>query len=872
MLFSPSESYARLLLSRPWLSLLVISLIVGFFGFHAGKFRLDASGDTLVLENDQALHYYRAIKARYGSDDFLIVTYTPNRELFDEMILADLQKLRDRLRALQGVESVISILDVPLIDSPPVTLSEMRDSIRTLEKPDTDKHLARRELLSSPLYANLLLSPDGETTALQVNMQRDETYYKLLNQRNQLREMRVYGELTSEQRTELASVTQRFAAYSTESLERQSDLIAAVRKIMAEHRKEARLHLGGVPMITADSIDFIRHDLLTFGLGVLAFLILLLTITFGKLRWVLLPLLTCFSSGMVMVGFLGLSDWPVTVVSSNFISLLLIITLSLTIHLIVRYQELHAQQPHASQHDLVLEAVKKKVLPCFYTATTTMVAFTSLLVSDIRPVIDFGWMMTIGMAVAFLVTFTLFPASLVLLKPGRPSKQRNITGMITSFLARQIQSHGKTVLATFAVLFLLSGIGISLLTVENRFIDYYKKSTEIYQGMELIDRKLGGTTPLDIVIDAPANLSEQKPESAEAAQLKEPDFDAEEAALLEELDFDAEEAELLEELGFSLEDLESEPEDAGITARSYWFNIEKLEEIAAIHDYLDDLPESGKVLSINTSVELLKTLDPPSVADNFFLSVLYNGLPDEIKQILFAPYLSEEGDQLRFSIRVFESDLSLQRNELLEKIRKHLTGELGLNNEQVHLTGMVVLYNNMLQSLFRSQILTIGVVFLAIFMMFILLFRDLKIAAITLVPNLVAAAMVLGLMGLSGIPLDLMTITIAAICIGIAVDDAIHYVHRFIGEYRTHRDYWIAVRRCHGSIGRAIYYTSITVILGFSILALSNFIPTIYFGLLTGFSMLVALLANLTLLPLLMVLFKPLGDFALQGETSSVNS
>lgn len=837
MLFSPSESYDRLLLRRPWLSLLVIALLVTFFAFYANKFRLDASGDSLVLENDQALEYYRAIKARYGSDDFLIVTYTPNRELFDDAVLADLQQMRDRLRALPGVDSVISILDVPLIDSPPVTLDELRDSIRTLEKPDTDKSLAQRELLSSPLYANLLISLDGGTTALQVNMRRDQTYYELRERRNRLREMHIYSELSAEQRDELASVSQQFTTYSTESLERQSDLIADVRNIMAEHRKEASLHLGGVPMITVDSIDFIRHDLFTFGLGGSAFLILLLAVTFRKLRWVLLPLLTCFSSGMVMIGFLGLSNWPVTVVSANFISLQLIITLSLTIHLIVRYQELHAQQPEASQHCLVLQTVQKKVLPCFYTATTTMVAFASLLVSDIRPVVDFGWMMTIGMAVSFVIAFTLFPASLLLLKPGRPSKQHNITGELTAFLARRIESHGKEVLAAFAVLFLFSSIGISLLTVENRFIDYYKKSTEIYQGMELIDRKLGGTTPLDVVIDAPADLADQN-----------------------EADFGSADAALLEELGFDLEEFEADPqEEASITARSYWFNTAKLQEIAAIHDYLDALPESGKVISLATSMEILETLDQTTAADNFFLSVLYKTLPDEIKQIMFTPYFSEEGDQIRFSMRVFESDASLQRNELLKKIRKHLTSELGLNNEQVHLTGMVVLFNNMLQSLFRSQILTIGVVFLAIFIMFILLFRDLKIAAITLVPNLVAAAMVLGIMGWFGIPLDLMTITIAAICIGIAVDDAIHYVHRFIAEYRKHNDYWIAVRRCHGSIGRAIYYTSITVILGFSILTLSNFIPTIYFGLLTGFSMLVALLANLTLLPLLLVRFKPLG-------------
>ncbi|MDX2426809.1 MAG: MMPL family transporter [Cycloclasticus sp.] len=784
--------------------------------YQATKFRLDASADTLVLENDQALEYYRSIKARYGSDDYLIITYTPEQDLFSEPVLADIQSLRYELSNIENVASVVTILDVPLIEGHDITV---------LENPETDRDDARRELTNSPIYQNLVISSDAKTTALQVNLKRDDTWHRLLRERNQLREKRLLGDISPADKKELVAVSQQFETYSSTLQDQQNQDIASIRAIMHKHKRHAELFLGGVPMITADSIDFVRHDIVVFGIGVICFLLIILSVAFGQLRWVVFPTLTCLITGLITIGFLGYADWPVTVVSSNFISLLLIITLSLTVHLVVRYRELHQQSPNASQNQLVLDTVKSKVLPCFYTAITTMVAFGSLLVSGIRPVIDFGWMMAVGITISFLVTFTLFPALLVLLQPKQPKQRRDITGAITQFFARQIELHGGGLLATFFIVIALSLVGISSLSVENRFIDYYKESTEIYQGMQLIDRKLGGTTPLEVIIDSPTEAP----------------LEQEEEVILDDED--------LEALEF---------EDAGITGRSYWFNSFMAERVAAIHDYLDSLPETGKVLSISSSLRMLERLNEQAVVDDFFLSVLYKKLPDEIKAALFTPYLSEDGDQIRFTIRVFESDATLKREALLQKIRTHLTTELNLQDEQVHLTGMVVLYNNMLQSLFRSQILTIGVVFIAILLMFIILFRNLKMAAIALIPNLTAAALVLGLMGWLRIPLDIMTITIAAISIGIAVDDTIHYVHRVTLEYQKDNDYWGAVRRSHRSIGRAMYYTTITITLGFSILTLSNFIPTIYFGLLTGFSMVVALLADLILLPLLIVRFKPL--------------
>jgi predicted RND superfamily exporter protein len=828
MLSLLSKYYYNLVLRQPAITLLFITLMIAFFGYHTASFRLDASADSLVLEQDEALDYYRSIRARYGSDDYLIITYTPNDELFSDAVLQDLRSLCDKLKAMERVESVISMLDVPLINSPPVTIDDLQHEVLTLESPKTDRAMAREEFLSSPLYRNLIISPNGKTTAIQVSFRRDETWHRLLSQRDQLREKRLNTKLSSTEQKQLASVSQEFDQYSTKLQEQQTRDIAEVRAIMAQHRDKAGLFLGGVPMIASDSIDFIRHDLATFGIGVLCFMIVILTLVFRKPRWVILPMLTCFAAGVITVGFLGLVDWPVTVVSSNFISLLLIITLSLMIHLIVRYRELHEQSPEATQQDLVWETVRAKAIPCFYTAITTIVAFGSLLFSGIRPVIDFGWMMSIGVAVAFFLVFTMFPATLMFLKPGPPPNRNTLTNQITHFFARLNKTYSKSILMVFSILTIVSIVGISSLTVENRFIDYFKDSTEIYRGMELIDRELGGTIPLDVIVEAPPEFFAQENEDWE-------DFDDED---------------------FPPPPMEQE---AGITVTSYWFNTYQLQQVSELHKYLHSLKETGKVLSVATTMEILSHFDKDVVSDDFLLALFYKKLPEGVKQTLLTPYMAADGNQIRFSIRVFETEPTLQRDALLKKIRQDLTSTMNLKEEQVHLSGMLVLYNNMLQSLYRSQILTIGVVFLAIMFMFVILFRSLKMAFIAIIPNLFAPALMLGLMGWLKIPLDMMTITIAAISIGIAVDDTIHYIHRITREYSKDHDYWAAVGRSHATIGHAMYYTTVTITLGFSILALSNFIPTIYFGLLTGFAMLTALLAALTLLPLLIVRLKPLG-------------
>jgi len=869
MLQRLTELYYRLSLERPLVVGLATLLILAVAVWFSQDFKLDASSDSLVLENDQDLRFYRAVRARYGSDDFLVVTLQPKVGLFTKESLSNIRKLRDELAGLERVESVLSILDVPLIDSPRVSVSELQEQVRTLETEGMDISKARLEFRNSPLYRSLLTSADEKTTALLVYLKHDQAQSELQNQRDLLWEKQMGTKLDAQELEKLKGISAEIKQHNTRLQAQLRNDIIAVRSILGGYQDAGEIHLGGVPMIASDMIGFVDSDIKMFGIGVAVFLVILLTIAFKRPRWVLIPMLICVVSAVVMVGYLGMMDWRVTVVSSNFISLLLITTLSLAVHLIVRHQELHAEDPDRSQLWMLKETMRSKFAPSIFTSLTTMVAFASLIVSGIRPVIDFGWMMVVGIGMAFCFAFMLFPAALAPLKAGTPVLRRHdATAAMTGSLANGIERHSNTTLTVYLLIVVLGVVGIGKLSVENRFIDYFKESTEIYKGMVLIDQELGGTTPLDVVLEPDKQfLQSLSGEAYAEPDLEEPISDPEPeqheqlgddvAAMDEVMEDDIPEDEFDEDMDFDL-GAEFEGEDAGISGESFWFNMFQLADVQKIHEYLESLPETGKVLSLYTTMSMMTMLNNDTPLDNMSLAVVHKRLPDDIKAQILDPYMSKDGNQIRFGIRVIDSDINLQRDVLLKKIKRDLIEKFNLEEGQVKLSGMLVLYNNVLQSLFRSQILTLSMVFLAIFGMFLLLFRCWKLAAIGVVPTVVAAGIILGLMGWVGIPLDIMTITIAAITIGIGVDNAIHYVHRFRLELEVDGDYWGAVKRCHSSVGRAIYYTSITVTLGFSIMALSNFIPSIYFGILTGIAMVVALVGNLTLLPLLLVKLKPI--------------
>jgi predicted RND superfamily exporter protein len=821
--------FDKVIIERPKLIILLIVAAVAFLGYQAKNFRLDASSETLVLENDKDLRYSRLINSRYGLQDFLVMTFAPKDDLFSDKALANLSHLCDEIRALKGISSVLSILDVPLLESPPVPIKELAVNIQTLKSPTVDKALARAEFENSPLYRNLLVSSDLKTTSLLIYFPVDEVYKDLLIRRNQFREKKATKGLSAKEAVEFKKVVKQFDLHRDRMRKKRHQDIVEIRAIMDNFRQDAELFLGGVSMIADDLISFIKNDLKVFGLGVLFFLILTLGIIFKKIRWVFLPMLCCAFSAISMIGLLGLFGWEVTVISSNFISLQLIITMAITIHLIVRYRELCIKNPEAEQRELVLDTVKLMGKPCLYAALTTIAGFGSLLLCDILPVINFGWMMSAGILVSLVMTFLLFPSVSMLMPKVTMSNNKKSHFSLVPLLARFTEAHGTMILVASGIALILSAVGITRLTVENSFIDYFKHTTEIYQGMRLVDQDLGGTTPLDVIVDLEKTEVTEPAATSESSMKMNDEF--------EEFDeFD-----------------EAQNQD------KYWFTSDKMARVIKIHDYLDSLPETGKVLSLGTMVKIAEKLNGGKPLDDFQLALLYTKIPLKFRDMALSPYLSLANDQVRFSIRVRDSEKSLKRNQLLKKINYELVNKLGLKQDRVHLSGMLVLYNNMLQSLFRSQILTLGVVILALIVMFTILFKSIKIAFIAIFPNLLSIGIVLGVMGWLNIPLDMMTITIASISVGIAVDDTIHYIHRFAQEIKIDQNYIRALHRCHGSIGHAMYYTSVTIIIGFSILILSNFIPSIYFGLLTGLAMFIALIAALTLLPQLITVFKPLG-------------
>jgi len=831
------QAYDTLVLNRPKSVLVVLLSILIFFGYHTRNFKLDASADTLLLEEDVDLNVFRDINERYPSSELLIVTYTPIDDLFSDQALEPMTELREELKKVASVNAVFSILDAPLFDSSDADIQEMLKNMPSMEKEDVDRARAREELVNSPIYRDLIVSGDCKTTALLLEMAPNIQFDRLLKSRSMLRSKSRKTSLSDTETQDLERISAEYdRVRDLMSAQRHLD-IAQIRGIIAPYRQYGTIYLGGLPMITDDMVTFVRSDLTVFGAGVLAFLILILTAIFRQLRWIALPLVSCFYSGLTMIGVLGLFGWMVTVISSNFLALMLIITISMNIHLIVRYRQLHRDNPDDNQLTLVRMTIHKMVKPCLYTALTTIIGFGSLVVSDIKPVIDFGLMMSAGLTVTFMTSFLLFPTMLLVIgKNETATTVEEVRFMFPEYLAHLTEFQGNKILVLALVLSVLSIAGISMLRVENSFINYFSEDTEIYQGLKLIDEELGGTTPVEVLIKFREDVEELTAEDL--------------AEMTEE--------EIIEERAF-MEAMRTQPE--------LWFTPTKIQLIKKAHDYLDGLPEIGKVLSLASSVRVVEEILGKEL-EGLDMAVLYNKVPAEVKNSLINSYISIENNEARIVARVLDTQPDLRRKELLNKI--HL--DLGSQNDfdqlsdykllinDVTVSGLLVLYNNMLQSLFSSQIKSIGVVMLGIGIMFLVLFRSFALSIIGILPNLLGALVVLGVMGWAEIPMDMMTITIAAITIGIAVDNGIHYIYRFREEYALTGSYEETLHICHSNIGKAVFYTTMTIIFGFSILIMSNFIPTIYFGVLTGAAMFIALMAALTVLPKLILLWKPFGS------------
>ncbi len=815
--------YKKIVIDFSKATLFFLIILVGFSLYQAKNFNLDASSDALLLEGDPDLKYLREVNNTYGSKDFLVLTYTPISSFTEKETILDLQLLKSKIEKLTWVDSIVTVIDVPLLKSTDDSLMERIKNYKTLSYPEIDRKKGFNEIVNSPIYKDYVISEDGKTSGIVIYLKKDERLAEYINVREKYVNLSNESGLSKEDKINYKKFLKEYEEYKNLYNIRNHQNITEIRDVISKYGVNAKIHLGGIPMIANDMMSFIKNDIIVFGIGVFIFIILTLWFIFRNLKWVIIPLLGCATSVIIMVGLLGLIGWKVTVISSNFIALMLILNMAMNIHITVRFLQLKKEFPQLTNSEAVLESSKKMMLPILYTVLTTICAFLSLIFSGIKPIIDFGWMMTLGLIVSILVTFLLLPSLLSLFSINETVKIKDTEkSVITSALGSFTKNNEILIFGSTLVIIIFSIFGIFKLEVENSFINYFDKETEIYKGMKKIDDKLGGTTPLNIIVKFPVKENKIQEESDE--------FD-------------------------EWEEENSKEEDKA----KYWFTRDKMDKIIKVHDYLDSLPEIGKVLSFGSILRVAEDLNNKEL-QSLEIAVLYSKIPNEIKAEIVTPYISVEKDEARISVRIKDSLENLKRNDLIKKINTELNTKLGLQEDEYKLAGVLILFNNLLQSLFKSQILTLGIVMLGIFLMFLILFRNIIISSIGVVPNFIAAFFILGIIGLIGIPLDMMTITIAAITIGIAVDNSIHYIYRFKEEFNKLKNYSKTLDRCHSTVGVAILNTSITIVFGFSILVLSNFIPTIYFGIFTGLAMLLAMISVLTLLPKLILILKPFGE------------
>ena len=815
-----SYIYKKLVIDFSKITLLLLSAIIIFSLFQAKNFNLDASSDALLLEGDKDLKYLREVNERYGSKDFLVLTYTPVSSFTEKETILNLQLLKSKIERLTWVDGVMTVIDVPLLKSTDENLMDRLKNYKTLSYPEIDRKRGFEEIVNSPIYKDYVISEDGKTSGIVVYLKKDERLAEYVKIKDKYYNQSKETGLTKEEKKNYKKFIKEYEDYKNLYNLRNHQNITEIRDVISKYGENAKIHLGGIPMISDDMMSFIKNDIIVFGFGVFIFIILTLWFIFRNVKWIIMPLLGCSTSVVIMIGLLGFIGWKVTVISSNFIALMLILNMAMNIHVTVRFLQLRKEFPNLTKHEVVLQASKKMMLPILYTVLTTICAFLSLIFSGIKPIIDFGWMMTLGLIVSLLVTFLLLPSLLSIFSSENEIKVKNTEkSLVTSLLGSLAKKSSFFIFAPTILIIIASAIGISKLEVENSFINYFDKETEIYKGMKKIDEDLGGTTPLNIILKFPTKKTENDDEFSEW----------------------------------------DEDNEINEDKSKYWFTRDKMDKILKVHDYLDSLPEIGKVLSFGSILRVAEDLNKKEL-QSLEIAVLYSKIPEEIKREIVLPYISVDKDEARIMVRIRDSLKNLKRNDLIEKINLELNTELGLEKDQYKLAGVLILFNNLLQSLFKSQILTLGIVILGIFAMFYILFRNIVLSVIGIIPNFIAAFFILGIIGLMEIPLDMMTITIAAITIGIAVDNSIHYIYRFREEFKEIQDYNKTLDKCHKTVGIAILNTSITIVFGFSILVLSNFIPTIYFGVFTGIAMLFAMVSVLTLLPKLLLIYKPFGD------------
>ena len=781
---------------------ILTSLLCIFLSFFATKLNIDASPETLLLEDDKDLRLFRELSSHFKDNDFLILAYeNKNESLFSKANLELMQKIHKDLEKLEESEKILSLVNAVLLQSSDTkSLDELIKNPQNIFDKDVNLSKAKVEITNNPFYVNNLISKDLKSAAFIIYLKADERYKKLIRLRNEAKK-----EDKDKFRLELKK-------HQESELKKQEKLIKDIRAIIEKYQtNDVMLHLGGVKMIVNDMISYIKKDMLNYSLALILLLAFALWLFFRQLRFILIALFICFISLFTVSGIFALSNFSITVISSNFVPLLLIISLSLIIHLNTHFIEYSNKFKKASNSHIVLATLLSKAKPSFYAILTTAIGFLSLIFSNIKPVIDLGIMMSVAIFVALILSYVYFACIMSLLK-----KRKYVNTANLSFLRKLAKfSVKKSSIIYFLSLLIItiSLIGISKLRVENSFVSYFKDSSEIKQGMLEIDQKLGGTIPLDIIIKF---KDKEKQE--------------------ENLD------------SFEAEFNELSKKD------TYFFDARKSRIAKELHEFLQKQDFVASVMSFNSLLEFGKILNDGKNLDDFSLAFLNENMPDKLKQDLLNPYVSMEFNEFRFAMRIMDSNESLVRAEFLKNLEKNSKELLKDEDVELYITNIMLLYNNMLQSLFSSQFDTLCFVVIAIFVLFIFVFKSVKLASIAIISNLIPLSLVFAIMGFLNIPLDLMSITIAAISIGIGVDDSIHYIHRFQKEKQRHSTLK-SILIAHSQIGAALFYTTVCVVLGFGIMLSSEFMPTIYFGLLTVLVMIFLLSGSLILLASLLSSF-----------------
>ena len=800
------------ILKYPYVILLFFLSIFLISIYQSKNFQLDASADTLLIENDPDLIYLRNLNERYKSEKFFIVTYTP-KNLSKKDSINELINLVKDINSFNWISKTISIVNAPLLKSTDEPLIDKIRNLKYITNSDVNINNALNELTSSPIYKNLIISEDGKTFGIVAYIKENRSYLDTINKKTE------YLKSKKIDNRKLNLINKKIKKFQKEQSVNINNYNKLIKKTISKYKSNAEVRLSGIPMIADDMITFIKNDILIFGAGVFIFIIITLWFIFKKITWVLFPLITCVTSITLMIGFLSLIGWKVTVISSNFIALMLILTMSMNIHYLVKYMQIDTIQYEDNDNVnlRLIETTNSIFFPILYAVLTTICAFLSLIFSGIKPVIDFGWMMTIGLTISFISTFLILPSLIKIFKPPLSENLKISDSKLSNLFLNMVKK--KNLIYFFVlILIFISTYGILNLKVENSFINYFSKKTEIYKGMKNIDDKLGGTTPLEIILKFNSNIADNNNDNFLGETTSESNF-----------------------LG------EAETKDK---ISKYWFTKDKVDTIIKVHNYLNNQKEIGKVLSFSSILSIAESLNNNKKLGSLEMGILYEKIPKNIKDQIIKPYISIKNNEARITMRILDSKKNLRRKELINRIENDLENKLMINKENFKLAGVLIIYNNLLQSLFDSQIKSLGIVMAGILFMFLILFRSIKLSLIGIVPNFIAAYFIIGFIGLLNIPLDLMTITIAAITIGIAVDNSIHYIYKFKDEkYKSKSSIADIAKNCHQSVGKAIISTSVTIVFGFSILALSNFMPTIYFGLFTGLAMLTALFLVLTLLP-----------------------